>query len=110
MHTTLSRRRFLTATAPLILPGRIFGQGGATSPNNKVRLACIGVGGQGTGNLNAFLTDERVQVVAVCDVDATHRAKAAALAKLKDAQDRVAADKPARLFEVDREAEAGLKH
>lgn len=83
MHTTLSRRRFLTATAPLILPGRIFGQGGATSPNNKVRLACIGVGGQGTGNLNAFLTDERVQVVAVCDVDATHRANAAALAKLK---------------------------
>lgn len=89
MHHSATRRRFLktatAAAAPLILPGRILGQGGATSPNSKVRLACIGVGGMGTGNMNAFLGDERVQVVAVCDVDANHRAAAAAAAKLKDA-------------------------
>ena len=87
MNTTFSRRRFLqsaAAAAPLILPGRIFGQG-ATPPSSKVRLACIGVGGMGTGNLNSFLTDERVQVVAVCDVDANHRARAAQTAKLKEA-------------------------
>src|SRR5436190_10423632 len=91
MHRHLSRRRFLTTTAaaaasaPLILPGRILGQNGATPPSGKVRLACIGVGGQGTGNLQAFLTDERVQVVAVCDTDANHCARAAGMAKLKDA-------------------------
>ncbi len=32
--------------------------------------------------MKAFLTDERVQVVALCDVDAKHRETAAALAKL----------------------------
>lgn len=91
MTTSLSRRRLLSAASaaavPLILPGRILGQNGATPPGSKVRLACIGVGGMGTGNLNAFLQDERVQVVAVCDVDANHRAAAAAAAKLgeKDA-------------------------
>jgi predicted dehydrogenase len=89
MTKLISRRRFFgtatAATAPLILPGRILGQGGATSPNSKVRLACIGVGGMGTGNLNAFLGDDRVQVVAVCDVDANHRAAAANTAKLKEA-------------------------
>ncbi len=87
MNSRFSRRRFLgsataAAAAPLILPGRILGQNGATPPSGKVRLACIGVGGMGTGNMNAFLTDERVQVVAVCDVDANHRAAAAAAAKL----------------------------
>jgi predicted dehydrogenase len=90
MKPTLSRRRFLKASAaaavaPLILPRRIFGLDGATSPNSKVRLACVGVGGMGTGNLNAFLGDDRVQVVAVCDVDANHRAAAANAAKLKEA-------------------------
>ena len=89
MRTSVSRRRFLSsaaaaAAAPLILPGRVLGQNGATPPSGKVRLACIGVGGQGTGNLSAFLTDERVQVVAVCDVDAAHRARAAGMAKLSE--------------------------
>jgi len=86
MSSRFSRRRFLTAAAsPFILPGRIFAQDGATAPNSKVRLACIGVGGQGTGNLGAFLNDERVQVVAVCDADANHRTRAAQMAKLQEA-------------------------
>ncbi len=89
MTSSISRRRFLgaaatAAAAPLILPGRVLGQGGAVSPNNKVRLAAIGVGGQGSGNLSGLMTDERVQVVAVCDVDANHRAAAAARAGLKE--------------------------
>ncbi|MDB6135556.1 MAG: gfo/Idh/MocA family oxidoreductase [Verrucomicrobiales bacterium] len=84
-----SRRRFLTAAAsaaaaPLILPGRVLGLDGAVAPNSKVRLACIGVGGMGSGNLSAFLTDERVQVVAICDVDANHRKAGGNAAKLKD--------------------------
>lgn len=90
MNTPFSRRRFLTAAAaaPLILPGRVRGLDGVPPPSGKVRLACIGVGGQGTGNSWAFLTDERVQVVAVCDVDANHRARAAAQAKLGEVEAR----------------------
>lgn len=88
MKTSFTRRRFLktgtaAAGAPLVLPGRVLGLDGTTPPNSKVRIACIGVGGMGTGNLNAFLGDERVQIVAVCDVDAAHRDRAAAAAKLR---------------------------
>ena len=88
MHNTSTRRRFLRTTsaavaAPLIVPGRVLGQGGATPPSARVRLACIGTGGMGTGNLRSFLTDDRVQVVAVCDVDRQHREAAAAIAGLQ---------------------------
>lgn len=88
MSRPFSRRRFLTTSAgavaaPLILPGRVLGLDGAVAPNSKVRLACIGVGGMGTGNLKAFLNDERVEVVAIADVDSTHRKAAGELTKLK---------------------------
>lgn len=86
MSISASRRRFLKASAlaaaPLILPGRVLGQGNATPPSGKVRLACIGLGGMGTGNLHSFLGDERVQVVAVCDVDSHHATVAAHAARL----------------------------
>lgn len=78
-----SRRQFLKSAAPLILPAALLGRAGAVSPNEKIRLACIGVGGQGTTNLRAFLADERVQVVAICDVDAQHRERGMQLAGLK---------------------------
>ncbi|MBT3378091.1 MAG: Gfo/Idh/MocA family oxidoreductase [Lentisphaerae bacterium] len=46
-------------------------------PSEKITMACIGVGGRGRGNLNAFLNDPRVRIIAVCDVD-RRRAKTAA--------------------------------
>lgn len=82
LMNSLSRRQFLQSAAPLILPAAVLGRAGAVSPNGKIRLACIGVGGQGTSNMNAFLADERVQVVAICDVDGQHRDRAMQLAKL----------------------------
>lgn len=81
----IPRRHFFKITLPLILPAAVVGRAGAVSPNGKVRLACVGLGGQGMSNLRAFLADERVQVVAVCDVDSQHLEKAAALAKLNKA-------------------------
>lgn len=81
-----TRRRFLTASAaaaPLIVSGRVLGRDGAPPPSGRVRLACIGTGGMGMGNLNSFLQDGRVQVVAVCDVDRTHREQAREAAGLK---------------------------
>jgi hypothetical protein len=71
----LSRRRFLKASSfvgaaamigfPTIIPSRAFGA------NDKIVMATIGQGGQGNGNMRAFLAPESVQVVAVCDVDRT---------------------------------------
>ena len=66
----------------MILPAAVLGRAGAAAPNSRVRLACIGLGGQGMSNLRALMADERVQVVALCDVDAQHLEKAAATAKV----------------------------
>ena len=77
-NSVSTRRRFLrtslaAATAPMIVPASMLGKDGKTAPSEKITLGCIGVGGMGTGNLNSFLGDERVQVVAICDVDSNHR-------------------------------------
>ncbi len=69
----------------MIVPASVLGKGGAKAPNDRVQLGCVGVGGMGTGNLKAFLQDERVEVVAICDVDAKHRQAALKTAKLKAA-------------------------
>jgi predicted dehydrogenase len=77
-----TRRQLLKSTFPLLLSAATLGRAGAVAPNSRLRLGCIGLGGQGTSNLRAFLTDERVQVVAICDVDGKHREAAGAIAKL----------------------------
>lgn len=79
-----SRRQFIKSAGPFIIAASTLGRAGAVAPNSKVRLACIGLGGQGTGNMRALRGDERVQVVAVCDVDGQHRAAAAKIAGLKE--------------------------
>ena len=38
-------------------------------PGEKLNVAMIGVGLQGRGNMGKFLANDRVTVVAVCDVD-----------------------------------------
>lgn len=69
MHAT--RRTFLKssafATAPLILPARLFGQ---SAPSKRINVALIGVGRQALyANLPPFLNAGNARVVAVCDVD-----------------------------------------
>lgn len=75
---SLSRRSFLKASAaaatafgaPLLLSSRAFGANGATPPSRRVTLGFIGTGRQClNANLPAFLHEEDVQVVAVCDTD-----------------------------------------
>ena len=79
-----SRRQFLrTATlagfsAPFLLPGHSAQAGPKAIPaNGKLNHACIGVGGMGWNDLQNFLRHKRVQIVALCDVDANHLDKAA---------------------------------
>lgn len=49
----------------------------AISANEKLNHACIGSGGMGWVDLQNLLQHKRVQVVALCDVDANHLDKAA---------------------------------
>ncbi len=77
----VTRRTFLkaavaTVAAPYIIPGRALGLDGATAPSNRITLACIGVNGMGTADMNCFLGLGDVQVVAVCDVETAHRERA----------------------------------
>ncbi|MBA3316024.1 MAG: Gfo/Idh/MocA family oxidoreductase [Planctomycetaceae bacterium] len=77
----ISRRRFLAtaglATGAIALPGLARAQAPATtSPNDRLRLAFIGVGGRGGANLRE-LTSQGDEVVAICDVDQRHLDRAA---------------------------------
>ena len=83
--TGLSRRGFLKRTAvagagvvgfPYIIPSSALGADGHVAPSNRITMGCIGLGGQGSGNMRAFLENPGVQVIAVCDVDSGHRERA----------------------------------
>ncbi|MGN0847709.1 MAG: Gfo/Idh/MocA family protein [Kiritimatiellia bacterium] len=51
----------------------------AFGPDDKLRHACVGVGGMGFNDLKNFIAHPRVEIVAICDVDANHLAKAGEL-------------------------------
>jgi len=69
MKRTLSRRRFLSKGA---LTGSALWVTGSFikrcqgSPNDKLDIACVGIGGRGRANLNAVAGEN---IVALCDVD-----------------------------------------
>lgn len=69
----VSRRAFLRGTASsaafTILPRHVLGGPGVVAPSAKTTLACIGLGGQGTQNMMAFLQFPEIRVIAVCDVN-----------------------------------------
>jgi predicted dehydrogenase len=89
--TKVNRRNFLkkssllTVTslfaAPSIVPFSVFG---SNSPSNRITIGSIGTGGMGTGNLRGFLNQPVAQVLAVCDVDRSHREAARQLAGLNE--------------------------
>jgi predicted dehydrogenase len=59
----------LALGAPLVVPAAALGKDGKVAPSKRITLGIIGTGNQGFNDLRAFLTDPRVQVVAVCDVN-----------------------------------------
>jgi predicted dehydrogenase len=71
----ISRRSFLAATgavtAFMALPAHVLGGGGETSPNNKLNIAGIGVGGQGGNDVDEVSSEN---IFALCDVDSDHAA------------------------------------
>lgn len=73
---SLNRRRFLKAAGaaailPALRPAHALQSAGA-SANNRINLGVIGMGWQGPGNTQAFLSSQYCQVVAACDIDANH--------------------------------------
>ncbi len=67
----LSRRAFLSRTAVAVgsfqvVSGHVLGLNGATSPNSKLNIAGVGIGGQGGGDLNEMQSEN---IVALCDAD-----------------------------------------
>jgi predicted dehydrogenase len=77
----ISRRSFIRRSAlagaaigfPAIIPSSVFG---ANAPSNRIVMGAIGLGNMGNGNMHAFLGQDDVQFVAVCDVDSKRRAEA----------------------------------
>jgi hypothetical protein len=69
-----TRRQFLeqavtASVAPLIVSASALGREGKAAPSNRVTLGIIGTGNQGHNDMRGFLSDNRVQIVAVCDVN-----------------------------------------
>jgi len=73
----VSRRRFISgalaaASTIMVVPCHVLGRGGAKSPNEKLNIAGIGVGGQGASDLSQM---ESENIVALCDVDSAYAAR-----------------------------------
>ncbi|MEZ4700046.1 MAG: Gfo/Idh/MocA family oxidoreductase [Rhodothermales bacterium] len=70
----LDRRQFIKLSAgalalPSIIPASALGRAGRPAPSDRITMALIGCGNQGMNDINNFLADERVQVIAACDVN-----------------------------------------
>jgi len=86
----LSRRDFIKRTAAgIAVPSVILaGAGrGLAAPSERVRIAVIGVGGQGSGHAGGWAKMKETELVAVCDVDPEHRNKVAQETNSKPVED-----------------------
>ena len=68
----MTRRKFVeltaaTAAAFTIVPRHVLGGKNFIAPSDKITLAYIGVGTQGTRELLPLLAEQGIQVIAVCD-------------------------------------------
>ncbi|MBP6964527.1 MAG: Gfo/Idh/MocA family oxidoreductase [Armatimonadetes bacterium] len=95
MKDRMNRREFLetsgkaalgvglgvTVAGALATPARA--QAPRVGANDKILMGAIGVGGMGTGNMNAFMEQPEVEVVAVCDVDSNFLNRAAGMVEGK---------------------------
>jgi len=86
----MSRRKFLKTTAAGIATSSVLLSGsrrGLAAPSDRVRMAVIGVGGQGSGHAEGWAEMKECELVAVCDVDPKHRNEVA-----KDTNSKPVAD------------------
>jgi len=108
-----SRRTFLKAMlaaglAPQIVPARVLGAEGRTSPANKINVGVIGVGAQGTGDMRNFLSQDDVRVTAICDVNQRNLARARKVIGEAYGKDDVRVHSDFRELNADRSIDAVL--
>jgi hypothetical protein len=74
-----NRRRLLKKAAgiaagaiafPHVVSPLALGKADSAAASNRIVMGCIGMGGQGTSNMRAFMGHQDVRVPAVCDVRA----------------------------------------
>jgi predicted dehydrogenase len=80
-----NRRQFLTSATglagtvigfPYLVSSSALGRAGGVPASERIVMGSIGVGGQGTGNMRAFMQHKQVRVVAVCDIREERRQRA----------------------------------
>jgi hypothetical protein len=76
-----TRRQFLqaagaAAAGPILITGTALGGNGRPAASERITMATIGCGGQGTGDMQGFMGFPEVQMVAVCDPVPQHRNRA----------------------------------
>ncbi|SEJ52054.1 Predicted dehydrogenase [Cyclobacterium xiamenense] len=75
--TKINRRKFLNRSALLALtPPLLSHYPNFFTRKKKLRHVCVGVGGMGWHDLNRFKSHPEVEIVAICDVDENHLARA----------------------------------
>ncbi len=84
LNSQKSRRNFLkqasiAALGFSIVPRHVLGGKGFIAPSDKLNLACIGVGGQGSSDIASFVKSPNVNIVSLCDVDDRMAAKSRGL-------------------------------
>jgi len=77
----VSRRGFLQAAgaavaAPYVLTSAALGSPSRAPASERIVMGTVGTGGRGTGVMRGFMGHKEVQMVAVCDVVASHRNRA----------------------------------
>jgi predicted dehydrogenase len=73
---TLSRRSFLNTATSVAAATALAGTARGDEPSGTARIGMVGVGSRGTGLLHNMLKFPGVQVLAVCDINPTHAARA----------------------------------
>ncbi|MCC6487038.1 MAG: Gfo/Idh/MocA family oxidoreductase, partial [Candidatus Hydrogenedentes bacterium] len=66
---SMNRRTFLGTSAAAVVVAGTMAKGKVFGANEKIRVACVGIGGRGKTHLEAFSSHEDSEVVALCDVD-----------------------------------------
>ena len=80
LSSKANRRDFLktaaTVACPYIITSSALGAGDRPAASDRIVMAGIGIGNQGSGDQDAFLGRGDVQYVAVCDVKKSKRIEA----------------------------------
>jgi hypothetical protein len=60
----MNRRYFLMSAAGALAAKKVL-----ASPNDTVRVACVGVRGQGKSHISNYSKMDNVEIAAICDID-----------------------------------------